>query len=87
MKRFIIYTITAVIMLTSCNDNRQGLLEQTNRLRQMVEDSIQLGNMKYALATIDSGLTAAKDSDMYYLWLCTKNKASYWGMDTGKFTY
>ena len=40
MKRFIIYTITAVIMLTSCNDNRQGLLEQTNRLRQTVEDSI-----------------------------------------------
>ena len=70
-----------VIMLTSCNDNRQGQLEQTNRQRQAVEDSIQLGNMKYALATIDSGLTAAKDSDMYYLWLCTKNKANYLGMD------
>ena len=68
-------------MLSACNDNRQGQLEQTNRLRQMVEDSVQLGNSEYALATIDSGLTAAKDSDIYYLWLCTKNKANYWGMD------
>ena len=63
-------------MLSACNDNRQGQLEQTNRLRQMVEDSVQLGNSEYALATIDSGLTAAKDSDIYYLWLCTKNKAN-----------
>ena len=71
----------AAIMLSACNENRQGQLEQTNRLRQMVEDSIQLGNSEYALATIDSGLTAAKDSDIYYLWLCTKNKANYLGMD------
>ena len=54
----------AAIMLSACNENRQGQLEQTNRLRQMVEDSIQLGNSKYALAAIDSGLAAAEDSDI-----------------------
>ena len=30
-----------VIMLTSCNDNRQGQLEQTNRQRQAVEKKKQ----------------------------------------------
>ena len=70
--------VTTVICIAACS--RRGAdthYQETAKLRQQVEDAIQLGDKTFADSIISHELAAATDSDYYYLWLSTRNKEFY----------
>lgn len=72
--------LLALAMMTGCDVVQEEKQQET--LRTNVEDSIGMGRTAYASRCINQQLTAAKDSDAYYLWLSMRNKLYYTRMQT-----
>lgn len=72
--------VMALFMVVGCSDYKAD--EALMAKRQQVEDSIGSEHMAYALGEIDRQMQAANDSDTYYLWLSSRMKAYYTGMQT-----